>query len=266
VKVISWHEMVNDLVGGRAVTLSFCTLCGSAVLFDGETGERPRSFGTSGLLYRSNKLMIDRETFSLWSNLTGEAVAGPEASGPARLTLLPVVRTRWDEWLGKHPETTVLDVAALARRYRLDYRPGAADEARSGVSFPVWQTSDALPNRSEVFVLRLGSRSKVYPLDLLPPESLIQDRLGDVAVLLLTDAGGGVRAYRRDDRRFERTDAGLVDPDGCVWTVTEPALEPCATAADAEPLPRIPGHLAFWFGWYGTVPEAEVYDGSGSPP
>lgn len=263
VKVLSWHEMANDRLGGRSVTLSFCTLCGSAILFDAESAGGVRAFGTSGLLYRSNKLMIDRDTLSLWSNLTGEAVVGPLAAEPARLRLLPMVRTRWDEWRRLHPDTSVLDVAALTARYRFDYRPGAADEARTGVSFPVWQTSDALPRRAEVFVLRLGGAAKVYPLDLLPPETLVHDRVGEIPVLLVMDAAAGVRAYRRGSQRFRWTEEGVVDEEGCAWAVTEPALEPCAAKEGVAALPRLPGHGAFWFGWYGTVPGTEVFDGIG---
>src|SRR6185369_7988742 len=111
-RILDWHEMVNDVVGGEPVTLSYCTLCGSGVLYAtrGADGSA-RTFGTSGLLYRSNKLMVDRQTRTLWSNLTGEAVLGPLAAGPggpARLALLPVVVTTWQEWRARHPATTVL--------------------------------------------------------------------------------------------------------------------------------------------------------------
>ena len=264
-KVLSWHEMANDRLGGRSITLSFCTLCGSAILFDATSAGEPHAFGTSGLLYRSNKLMIDRETLSLWSNLTGEAVVGPLAEEPARLTILPMVRTRWDEWRAMHPDTTVVDVAALSRLHRFDYRPGAADRARAGVSFPVWQKNDALPAKAEVYVLRLGGSAKVYPLDLLPPETLVHDRVAGTSVLLVMDAAAGVRAYRRDDLRFRWTDEGLRDEDGCVWTLTEAALVPCEAKGDAAALARLPGHGAFWFGWAGTVPGTEVFDGIGEP-
>ncbi|HSF39195.1 MAG TPA: DUF3179 domain-containing (seleno)protein, partial [Thermoanaerobaculia bacterium] len=80
-RILDWHEMLNDVVGGLPVTLSYCTLCRAGVLYatrDPEGGGA-RTFGTSGLLYRSNKLMIDRGTGSLWNNLTGEPVVGPLA-------------------------------------------------------------------------------------------------------------------------------------------------------------------------------------------
>ncbi|HET6346796.1 MAG TPA: DUF3179 domain-containing (seleno)protein, partial [Myxococcota bacterium] len=80
-RMLDWHEMLNDVVGGGPVTLSYCTLCGSGVLFDtrvdaGTAGGPAYTFGTSGLLYRSNKLMVDRQTLTLWNNMTGEPAVG----------------------------------------------------------------------------------------------------------------------------------------------------------------------------------------------
>lgn len=65
IRIIAWHEMVNDTIGGVPVSLAYCTLCGSAILYDGRIGGELYRFGTSGLLYRSNKLMYDRTTGTL---------------------------------------------------------------------------------------------------------------------------------------------------------------------------------------------------------
>src|SRR5206468_9837405 len=93
-RILGWHEMANDVLGGEPVTLSYCTLCGSALLVSGRTAAGDLTFGTSGLLYRSNKLMLDRKTGTLWGNLTGEAVLGPLAAPPGgpplRLEALPL--------------------------------------------------------------------------------------------------------------------------------------------------------------------------------
>ena len=77
-RIANWHEMVNDVVGGVPVSLAYCTLCGSGILFDGRVAGRaePFTFGSSGLLYRSNKLMYDRQTDSLWEQLAGHPVTG----------------------------------------------------------------------------------------------------------------------------------------------------------------------------------------------
>ena len=72
-RILDWHEMFNDVVGGVPVSLAYCTLCGSGILFDTRVPGRrkPFVFGSSGLLYRSNKLMYDTETESLWNQFTG---------------------------------------------------------------------------------------------------------------------------------------------------------------------------------------------------
>ena len=76
-KIIDWHEMANDTVGGVPVSLAYCTLCGAAVAYDGRASDgNTYDFGSSGFLFRSNKLMYDRQTRTLWNQLTGEPVLG----------------------------------------------------------------------------------------------------------------------------------------------------------------------------------------------
>lgn len=262
-RVLSWHEMANDEIGDRPVTLSYCTLCGSALLFDAgtEEGDR-RTFATSGLLYRSNKLMIDLETGALWLNLTGRPVLGHLAAEEGvSLPLLPLVTAPWGEWRARHPDTETLDLEALARRYPFDYQPGAADRAREGVSFPVWQRSRLLDPEAEIFALRLDGSAKAYPASRLDPRSVVNDRVGSTPVVLVVDRGSGIRAYRRGTQEFRLRESQLVDEAGRPWSVTEDALIPPEPAGDSglEPLPRLPGHRAFWFGWYGIHPETEVW-------
>lgn len=275
-RILSWHEMTNDVVGGEPVTLSYCTLCGTAVLYSGRLGSgedgtaRTLTFGTSGLLYRSNKLMVDRDTGTLWSNVTGEAVVGRlVAADPAPiLELLPLTATTWGEWRARHPETTVLALdEARARRWGFDYRPGAAESARRGVSFPVWLASDRLDAREEIFALRLGGRAKAYPLDRLAEAEVVNDTVGGEPVVLVSDpASGAVRAYRRGERSFRRGGGGdLVDGAGTLWRLTEEALLPPSDAG-VDALPRVPGHNAFWFGWFGFYPDTEVFEPEGASP
>jgi hypothetical protein len=264
VKVLSWHEMVNDEVGGEPITLSYCTLCGSAVLYaTRRPGGEVLTFGTSGLLYRSNKLMIDRSSGSLWSNLAGEAVLGPAAAEPARLEPLPVTLARWGDWLRAHPDTTLMaHDPVLGQRYGFLYEEGAADRARAGVSFPVWQQDDRLPPRTEVLALRIEGRAKAYELGALQRTRVLNDRLGAAALVIVVDEGGAARAYRRADRELEAApEPGLlVDQSGARWRAEEDALHPVG-GAGAEPLPRLPSHVAFWFGWYGFYPDTELWAG-----
>ena len=264
VKVLSWHELLNDTVGGQPVTLSFCTLCGSGILYSAVDEEGNRlMFGTSGLLYRSNKLMFDRVTLGLWSNLTGEAVVGEHAARGSRLTMLPMTLTRWDAWRQRHPDTTIMapDPGA-AQRTGYRYVEGAADQARTGVEFPVWRQSDALERNARIYALRIRGEAKAYPLPKLHAERIVHDTLGGVPIVLVADAGSGaVRAYERGRRRFavapeETALQNLQAEDGSTWWIGEDALAPDGAG---DPLPRVPGHVAFWFGWYAFYPETAVY-------
>lgn len=261
-RYLSWHEMVNDTVGGEPVSLSFCTLCNTAIAYSGRSpAGGPWTFGTSGLLYRSNKLMYDRQTWTLWSQVTGEPVVGPMADTPVRLDLVPVTVTTWKDWRSAHPNTTVTRLgASFGARWGFDYRPGAADRRREGVSFPVWQKSAKLPAKEEIYALRIGTTAKAYPIARVVRERIVNDRIGETAVVLVGDPeSGAVRAYRREGLSFRVGEAPgeIRDETGRSWKVTEERLVPGGEGA--EPLPRLPGVVAFWFGWYGFYPQTEVW-------
>ncbi|HSN89046.1 MAG TPA: DUF3179 domain-containing (seleno)protein, partial [Thermoanaerobaculia bacterium] len=133
-----------------------------------------------------------------------------------------------------------------------------------GVSFPVWLKSGALDPKAEVYAVRLDGRAKAYPVERVLAERVVNDRLGDSALVVLGDPeSGAVRAYQRGERTFVAgaSPAELADDEGRRWSVGEEALVP--TGEGAAPLPRVPGHLAYWFGWYSFFPQSELYTGSG---
>lgn len=261
VRVLSWHEMLNDVIGGEPVTLSFCTLCGSGIAYATKTPNgKAYTFGTSGLLYRSNKLMYDRQSYTLWSNLTGEPVVGRLALTSLKLPVLPNTVTTWSGWVERHPDTTVMvPDNRLAARWRFDYTSGAADRMRRGVAFPVWRKSDRLDRDTEIYALRIEGEAKAYPIEILLEQGVVNDQLGGSRLVLLADrTTGAVRAYASGGLTFRRgeSDTELVDDSDRRWRVTEEAL----VSAGIEPLERLPGHTAFWFGWYGFYPRTEVYE------
>ncbi len=267
-RILSWHELVNDHLGGEPITLSFCTLCGSGIFYSTRMPNGSElAFDTSGLLYRSNKLMVDRRTLTLWSNLTGAAVVGRLAHSERRLQMLPGTLTTWRAWLERHPDTTVLDLNEIERRrpgsVRYDYRPGVADRARRGVSFPVWLESGALEPDREVFTLRLADVAKAYPVDRLLRVAVLNDQLGGQPIVLIGErSSGAVRAYHRGSHTFSPTgDGELVDAAGRRWVAHETSLSPVEPGSGVEPLERLPGHVALWFGWYGFFPQTQLWTG-----
>jgi hypothetical protein len=261
-RILDWHEMANDVVGGRPLALSYCTLCGSAIAYGTATSDGTvLTFGSSGLLYRSNKLMYDAGTLSLWSNLTGEPVAGPLVGRGLRLVALPLTVTTWKDWKTRHPETTVV---SLETGHRRDYTAGAAYGryfASPETMFPVWKRNPALPAKSWIYAVRAGARAKAYPLDVLFRERVVNDRILALPVVVVADPEtGAVRAYERAGHRFAEGPGGtLVEPEtGRQWEVAEEGLR---ARSKGELLPRVAGHRAYWFGWYGAFPDTEVYEG-----
>ena len=104
-RILAWHEMVKDRIAGRELNGVYCTLCGAMVLYDVTVDGVHHELGTSGFLYRSNKLMYDHATQSLWSTLTGTPVVGALAGRGIELRTLPVVTTTWKAWRKRHPQT-----------------------------------------------------------------------------------------------------------------------------------------------------------------
>ena len=259
-RIIDWHEMVNDTVGGVPVSLAYCTLCGSAILYDGRAGGAVHRFGTSGLLYRSNKLMYDRATNSLWEQYTGEPVWGDLAGSGLRLDVLPVVHTTWEEWLAAHPDTRVLDIETGHFR---DYREGAAYAryfASSGLMFPVPDRRGPLAVKDSVYAVRHNGEVVAYPILLLGEQGFVEDEIGgERAVVFATADRTGGRAYAVGAVRFVSfdPDAGVaLAEDGARWRLTESALLDGNGAA----LPRLPGHNSFWFALTNHLSAFRLYE------
>ena len=228
------------------------------------------SFGTSGFLYQSNKLMYDRRTRSLWHQFRGEPVTGTLADSGIVLDVIPVTLTTWGEWLASHPDTTVLDVETgvyPGYRYLSESDPGSFYfdyRARPGTMFPVATRSKALPTKVQVLGLTLNGRERAYSFGMLAArEPVINDELGGINLVVVTPGiGGGPRAYHRGDIVFSEVvrEAGtdlLLDESGDRWRLEEDAL--VHTTDDSQRLPRLPSRNAYWFGWYGFYPNTEVY-------
>lgn len=274
---------IEAQIPGKPVMLAYCTLCGAGVLYDVsieglqyrdrdgeivELGDTALEFGSSGLLMRSNKLMYDRNTDTVWNAITGTPAFGPLAGSDIELGILPIVVTDWASWLEAHPDTGVL---SLDTGFQRNYTNGAAYSEyfnSSELMFPSWQQDTALiQNKEMVFALRLGGQAKAYPLAKIIPERIVNDRVGGTELVIIADAtpereffepgGAAVRAYHSGGLAFAAglDSATLLSDDGRSWHIREAAL----IAEDGSELARIGGHLAFWFGWFGFYPDTLVY-------
>jgi Protein of unknown function (DUF3179) len=255
-RIMGWHEMFNETIGGVPVALAYCTLCGAGILFETqvEGRKKPFVFGSSGFLYRSNKLMFDRETDSLWNQFTGEPVSGPLANSGIRLKIRPVTITTWKAWRAAHPDTKVL---SLDTGFKRDYGSGVvyADYfASPELMFPAFVRDESKVRRKDyVFGIRELDVARAWPLAVFEKQKIINDSFAKRPVVLIGDAGARtVRAYERGGNTFSAgKDETSLKSGNAAWKVTEDAL----IGPDGGKLDRIAGHLAFWFAWDGYLGE-----------
>ena len=229
-------------------------------------------FGTSGLLYRSNKLMYDRGTETLWRQFTGEPVVGSLVDSGIKLEVLPVLLTTWGDWLATHPDTTVLDPDT--GYYPADiYSPEWDSRSiyyslrqQPETSFPVWNKSGRLPEKSEVLGLIVGGEARAYPAEVLQQQPVLNDTLGGSGLVVITPGdNAGSRAFQTDGREFVTVSLGGVgaaevfvsDSEGEEWRMEEDAL--IKISDPTQRLKRLPSHVAYWFGWYASHDETGVY-------
>ena len=219
-RILIWHEIVNDAVAGQPIAVVYCPLCGTAMVFDRRYGDKTLEFGVSGLLYNSDVLMFDRQTSSLWSQLGLKSVAGKFVG--TGLKWLPSEQTTWAAWKTEHPDGEVLNTNTGHRRNYRDL-PYASYFASRGTLFPYERNSDELKPKEWVAGIRVGGIAKAYPIDAMPPDQWVDDRIGDTAIRV---------RYSQASERFE-----------------------AETASGAS----IPVVHAYWFAWQAFYSEAELY-------
>lgn len=260
-RILAWHEMVKDKVGGRSINGVYCTLCGSMIVYATEARGKHYELGTSGFLYRSNKLMYDHATKSMWSTLEGKPVVGPLVGKGIELERLYVVTTTWGEWKRRHPETTVL---TLDTGHRRDYGEGVAYRDYFATDELMFDVPDGLrdrrlKNKDEVLALAAeggsGERAAIE-VAYLKGKPVYHLVLGGKDLVILTDRSGASRVYESGGVRLDSWDGvgEVIDSSGSPWIVAEAEL----TGPGGKLLKRYPAHRAFWFGWRAVYPEARL--------
>ncbi|MEM6616484.1 MAG: DUF3179 domain-containing (seleno)protein [Pseudomonadota bacterium] len=196
-RIMEVREMVNDTLGGRDLGIPYCTLCGAAQAYFTdrmpEGVERP-VLRTSGLLIRSNKVMYDVNTYSVFDTFLGNAVTGPLAEKGIKLEQASVVTTDWGTWKKQHPETTVL-IEPLALGRDFDFRNG---RDANGPIFPVGDVDPRLPVHEDVIGVVTASGQ---PVAFQRSKAFVALNQGDeitVENVRLTLDAGGIRAVDAD--------------------------------------------------------------------
>ncbi len=256
--ILVWHEIVNDVVGGVPISVTYCPLCYTNQVFERTSGGQVLEFGVSGKLYNSNLLMYDRQTDSYWSQALGEAVVG-ELTG-AQLDIVPLDVIRWGDWRDLHPDTVVLTTdTGHSRPYGVD--PYERYFASDRIIFPVAHRDDRLGPKEIILGFSSGVNYKAYAQSDVEAAGTINDDFAGVPVLL-------VSAYEQNARAFERAvdghalefayrDGTLTDTDtGSEWSYDGLAV---AGPLEGEQLPRLGFSPGFWFEWVSFHPDTGLY-------
>lgn len=258
-RILAWHEMFTDTIGGVSIAGVYCTLCGTVIPYVTEYKGVDYRLGTSGFLYRSNKLMYDQATQSLWSTTEGKPVVGPLVDKGIQLEYKSVVTTTWGEWRKRHPDTTVL---SLDTGHQRDYGEGVAYASYFGTDDLMFNTpfsDDRLDNKQEILALRFPAapnQQLAIDTDFLSDNPVYKGKIGQQEFVVLTDKTGANRVYDPRDVEFDDYDGDqtVVDATGKDWTLNEEWLE----TSDGQRLNRLPYHRAFWFGWHAAFPETQL--------
>jgi len=282
IQILMWHEIVNDVVGGLPVTVSYCPLCNSAIVYDRRVGDKVLDFGTSGRLYFSDLVMYDRQTKSLWPQIEGRAVVGPLIG--EELTTVPSAFVSWEEFKASHPNADVLSRdTGFGRPYGENPYVGY-DRAGSSPFLFRGDTDDRLDLTERVLALDLGGETKAYPFTLLAEGSprALHDTVGGIDVVIFFSKGTasaldqhliadgrdvgstGVFAPRTaggERLAFIVREGRFIDRQtGSTWTLLGEAIAGPLRGEHLEPL----NHLnTFWFAWAAFEPDTIIWTDRG---
>lgn len=185
-RILNHHELVNDRIGDDYFLVTYCPLCGTAIVFESEVNGIPRNFGVSGLLFQNNVLMYDRETGSLWSQFMNQSVSGTMQK--IRLKWKQSEQITWANFMSKYPGSQVLsDETGHNRRY--DINPYSSYFENGEIIFPGSGTvRPDLPAKEWVWGITVGGVAKAYQLAALPSGQPIRDTVNGVELELVLNA------------------------------------------------------------------------------
>ena len=222
-RILDWHEIVNDEFDGQRIIVTYCPLCGSGMSFVGEVNGKSRTFGVSGLLYNSDVLMYDRETESLWSQIMASSVAGEESG--TKLAFVPTRMMRWKMWKQQFGTGKVLSPET---GYDRPYKEVAYAQYRSSdrVIFPLTHRRNTVPQKEWVLGIAYQGKAIAYPFrELKKLKGPLGGELGGIAYTVRFDAATRSAFVQMEEERSV----------------------------------QIKVLTLYWFAWYAFHPETDVY-------
>ena len=277
-QVLTWHEIVNDEVGGVPLSITFCPLCNTAIGFKREFDGQVLDFGTTGRLRYSNLIMYDRQTETWWQQATGHGIAGQYAG--SQLEFYPANIISWDEFRNNHPDAQVLSRdTGFSRAYGRNPYAGYDNVNNRPFLYQGPRTPDTLLPMERVLTVDLVEEAVAYPYDELAASFVIDDTVAGQPITVFwqpgtasaldsgviaagRDVGTGAAFSRELDGRvlnFEWQGETIRDRQtASTWNLLGEATAGTLQGSKLAPVVSI-NH--FWFSWAAFRPETRVYQG-----
>ena len=272
-QILTWHEIVNDVVGEIPVTITFCPLCNSAIVFKRNHQGITYDFGTSGLLKHSD-VMYDLQTESLWQQFTGEAIVGVMTG--EQLLMIPSGLISFEQFQAAYPAGKIISKeTGHSREYGRNPYPGY-DDIRNNPFLFRDPLDERLPAMARVVTVSDGKYHNAYPVELLEKLGVIHHQLGNQAVVIFHQDGVSsaldtTRIANGDDvgatgvfvplvGKQELTfikERGFVDEQtGSHWNIVGQAI---LGPLKGKQLERLVHADQFWFSWGAFRPDTLIY-------
>ena len=259
-QILVWHEIVNDIIGGIPVAITYCPLCFTNQVFNRTVNGTILEFGTSGKLYNSNLVMYDRTSKSLWSQALGGGIVG-EYTG-VKLERLPFDLAYWKDWKQLYPQSKVLSKdTGSARPYGAD--PYGDYYSSSDILFPVSIKDNRLELKEIIVGLENEGSYKAYKLHDIEKLKVINDKLNNKSITLFS-------LYPLMSRLFDSTVNGQAlifqynvtnnrftdKQTGSIWDFEGKSIE---GPLKGKQIVRLPFDQGYWFEWVAFHPETRIY-------
>jgi hypothetical protein len=274
-QILMWHEIVNDKVAGVPVAVTFCPLCYSANVFDRRVRGRSYSLGVSGMLRHSDMVMYDRETESLWQQVTGEAIVGDMVG--SQLKRIPAQIVSFEQFRSAYKRGLVLSrETGFQRNYGQNPYVGYDDISNRPFKYRGKKDGRLMP-MEKVVAVSIGDSNKAYPYSITQRLNVINDKIADVPLAVFHADGAvsaldkgrisssrrvgstGVFDRRVDGRilRFRYSDGRFYDEQtASAWDITGRAVQ---GPLEGKKLTRLVHGDYFAFAWLVFKPETEIY-------
>ncbi len=278
IAILTRHEIVNDVVDGIPIAVTYCPLCNTGVVFDRRIDGEVHRFGVSGLLRNSDLVMWDDLTQSLWQQITGEGIVG-ELAG-RNLTLIPSSLVRFGDFAATFPAGEVL---SRDTGFRIAYgaNPYTFYSSQPTPFLFSGELDDRYPALERVVGVTIGDEAVAFPFSVISEIGAVNVEIGGEPIAVLWGApdtadaldtnviadgqaiGTGVAYSRVVDGQIltfsaEGDDVFIDQETGSQWTLLGRAI---AGPLEGAILDTVVHRNEFWFAWNAFFPEAEVYEG-----